>query len=123
MGADFKLVKMEFEVPSTQALEEFRGRLEERMGWPDATVAQKAKAAGTVEVESRNLKKAIDTLATATDRIDQLEALSKELVSRDELARLLEEVATENKRLQKALAHTREDLEELRSQWVASSTH
>ena len=113
-----KTIAIHLEVPATQDPIELRNQLLDRMSWPDRTAAQKRKAAREVEVESRNLALACQTIERLSARLDQLEALTRELVTRPEALRLVDVQAREVANVKLATAHLKTDLQELRSQWA-----
>lgn len=113
-----KIVAVHLTVPKTQDAIELRARLSERMGWPDRSAAQKRKAASEVEVESRNLAIACQNLERITERVGQLEALTKSLLTRNEVMELADIQARALASLKRENAHLRADLEDLRKQWA-----
>lgn len=118
-----KTIAIHLTVPETQDPIELRDQLTERMAWPDRTAAQKRKAAREVEVESRNLARAAQAIEDLSRRLEQLETLTRDLLTRGEALKLADVQAREVATLKQAAGHLRDDIEELRTQWSNESKH
>lgn len=118
-----KTVRIYMQVPETQDPAELRAVMVKRLGWPEAESEERRKTSERVRLESSLLSQVAKTIEDVITRLDQLEARAVALATKEDLAAETVEREHSAANLNRSIEHVKDDLQEVRTQWLDISKH